>query len=356
LIPTYLFIILAGWWLCSRLAKFVYRASLRFGYLDHPGDRKPQANPVPYGGGFVFLLGLLCWGVILLFAHGVGLLAWLFPHHSLLPRVLIHSSSAVLFGVGLVGMLCLGFLDDLWQLSPRVKLITQLLLVTWVVAMGDLRMSFFVEWSWLGYLGTILWVVLITNAFNLIDNMDGYSVIVTLVTLMVHGIILHGHGHFLMALVCCMALGPVLAFAQWNRPPAKMYLGDAGSLSLGFFVAMLSVASTYYHDGQSVISILTPLLVLAIPLFDVATVMFIRYRLKKPYFLGDHNHFSHRLLKLGLSVPQALAVIFLLTSTTGLAAIVLQHSNAWEGVCLLLQVMMILVVVLMLESREKKGS
>jgi UDP-GlcNAc:undecaprenyl-phosphate GlcNAc-1-phosphate transferase len=149
-----------------------------------------------------------------------------------------------------------------------------------------------------------------------------------------------------------MALGPVLAFGKWNCPPARMYLGDAGSLSLGFFIAILSVVSTYYHEGQSVISILTPLLILAIPLFDVATVMFIRFRLKKPYFLGDQNHFSHRLLRLGLSVPQALMVIFLLTAITGVAAVVLQHSNAWEGLFLLLQVLMILMVVLVLESRD----
>ena len=323
--------------------------------MDHPSDRKLQVQPVAYGGGFLFLLGLLSWGGIIFFAHLLGLLTWLFPNQSIVLDVLIHSSRAWFCGLGLLGMLCLGFVDDLWQLSPRTKFILQLVLVTSVVVGGDLRMSFFVQWSWVGYLGTILWVVLITNAFNLIDNMDGYSVVVTLVTLLVHGIILHVHGHFLIALVCGMALGPVLAFAKWNLPPAKMYLGDAGSLSLGYFVAVLSVVSTYYHEGQSVTSILTPLLMLAIPLFDVATVMFIRFRLKKPYFEGDRNHFSHRLLKLGLSVPQALTVIFLLTATTGVAAIVLQHSNAWQGLCLLLQVLMLLAVVLVLESRGSQA-
>lgn len=356
MIPAHIVIILIGLWLGKILSQRFFVLFSCWGYLDLPNGRKHQSKPVPYGGGFVFFCSWCVWGAALVILELLGVFSLCFDQAQLVPAVLLSSvrSWGILFGF--VSMLILGFLDDIFDLKPSLKLMVQLLVVSLSVVISDIGMTFFVAWPMLGSLVTILWIVLITNAFNLIDNMDGYAVVVALITLFGHAIVLLVNGQYLISFVCSMAIGPLMSFLAWNRPPAKMYMGDAGSLSLGYLIAVLSVVSTYYRDGQAEVAILTPLVMLAVPLFDVVTVMWIRYRTGSPLFLGDRRHFSHRLLDLGLSIREALAVIGLLTMICCAAAVLMQVLGGWGNLLVLFQVFMVLVLVSFLEMASKGKS
>ena len=353
-LPTALAILSLGYLVSRGFIFKIAKNCERWGYVDAPGERKLQKQAVPYGGGFVVLLGWLFWALVITLGHVGGVWAKVWPEHELLPQKLVHSNTAWAVGFGLIAMLGLGCVDDIFTLRPRVKLGFQTIVVAGVLWWGDLGMSFFWDWPSLGFVVSLLWVLLITNAFNLIDNMDGYCSSVALVALAVHVILCELHGHHLVALAALMSMGSLLAFAQQNWPPAKLYLGDAGSLSLGFFMAMLSIASTYYHTGQSLASFLTPILILAIPLFDVGTVMWIRFRLKEPLFKGDRRHFSHRLLALGCSPNQALLVITGISLITGLAAICVNLGDERIALFILVQIMVVLGLVGVLERAGQK--
>lgn len=342
--PAKTVIFLIGSALTYVLGLFVLRQSRKWGFLDHPGERKLQKEPVPYGGGLLIFGGILLQVLL-------ALLVYLTLHTTFrqyFPEVHFDAIFKDVKGpaifLGALAMLGLGLWDDLSQLSPFKKLFLQALVTLLVLVCGKMSMSFFVPIPWLGLVGTTLWVLLITNAFNLIDNMDGYCGGVSLVVLGLHLLLLNQAGHFMVEMVSLVCMASVFAFLCFNKPPAKLYLGDSGSHFLGFLIAMLSVLSTYHREGQEIVSVLTPLFILAVPLFDVASVVWIRIKNKKPWYIGDRNHFSHRLLALGLSETQSLGVILGLTMLCGLGGLMLQYVS--HLVALMIFAFMVLVFLL----------
>lgn len=332
----------------------VLKVSVALGYVDHPdGERKQQERSIPYGGGVVMLASWMTWGLLVMIGEVLGLWGVIWGE-SLLMSMLVFSPSSFAVAFGLCAMFGLGLADDVMVLSPKIKLMVQLLIATVVVVFGDLSMSFFSEHEWLGMVGTVFWLVLITNAFNLIDNMDGYCVSVAAVTMFFHALSQMMTGHHLVAMATWMALGPLLAFGVKNLPPARMYLGDAGSLSLGFFMGLLSVSSTYYHEGQSSASVFLPLVMMGVPLFDVVTVMLRRYQLGKPLMEADRRHFSHRLLNLGFCVRDVLWIIAGLATMVGLSSLLLLRVEELMGWCLLLQLLLLFTLVVVFEARARR--
>jgi UDP-GlcNAc:undecaprenyl-phosphate GlcNAc-1-phosphate transferase len=317
----------------------------RLGYVDRANrGRKQQRCPVAYGGGFVLLLTWFCFAVMLTLGDVSGFWSAIFGERILLSSLVL-SRPALVFGAALLGIFTLGFVDDVVPLSPSLKLFIQMMLAAWTVFVGGFQMSFFVEWTWLTAMITVLWLVFVINAFNLIDNMDGYCVLVAMVTLIFHGLAQAMTGHHLVALGTAMALGPLCAFAHFNCPPAKMYLGDAGSLSIGYFIGVLSISSTYFHEGQSLASLCLPLVMLGVPLFDVVTVMWRRYKTGAPLLVGDRRHFSHLLLEMGLTVRQVLFVMLCLSLMAGCSSLLLMRAQGHWGWLVLLQLLLCLLLV-----------
>jgi len=355
--PAKLIIFIIGSVLTYALGLFILRFSKKLKFLDRPSeDRKIQPKAVPYGGGLLIFLGILSQvllglGIYILFQETFQV--WFPGVHF---DAVLNDPKGLSIFLGSIAMLILGGVDDVKQLSPRTKLIVQLSVTAFVLWWGKMSMSFFLPVPWIGFLGTMFWVVLITNAFNLIDNMDGYCGGVSLVVLGLHIILLNQAGHLMVELVCCACFASLLGFMWYNKPPAKLYLGDSGSYFLGFLISMLSVLSTYYRDGQSLAGSLTPILILAVPLFDVATVLWIRTKLKKSWFKGDLNHFSHRLLDLGLSPAQSLGLILTLSLVCGLGGLMLQHLSELMAVAVFIQVLIILWVIHLLERASRSKS
>jgi UDP-GlcNAc:undecaprenyl-phosphate GlcNAc-1-phosphate transferase len=156
-------------------------------------------------------------------------------------------------------------------------------------------------------------------------------------------------GGFLLVLV-----GALAGFLWHNRPPARLFMGDAGAYLIGYLLAVTTVSATFAGENVPAHAILAPLCVLAVPLYDTATVIFIRVRSGRSPFVGDKSHFSHRLVELGMSRPQAVATIYLTTATCGLGALLL-YEVRWTGaLVILLLIGCILVLVGILETAGRR--
>ncbi len=213
---------------------------------------------------------------------------------------------------------------------------------------------------WLTALITVFWIVGLTNAFNFLDNMDGLSAGVAAISVGLLAIVTGYIGDYFVAGFLVCLLGALLGFLVFNWPPASVFMGDAGSYFIGFLIGVMTVLSTYTKPGLPEIAIAAPLCVLAVPLYDSATVIVIRLSRGRSPFEADRNHFSHRLLRLGMSGRQALLTIYLVTLATGLGALSLYPlSDRYPGLAALVtgaQVASLLGVVAILEVAARRAA
>jgi UDP-GlcNAc:undecaprenyl-phosphate GlcNAc-1-phosphate transferase len=301
----------------------------RAGVMDDPGLRKLHSAPVPLAGGLAVMTGLL-----------VPLLdgALLTLARTALSRALLDPGTARNFGhgfdkeaiplaavlAGAIGMLLIGFWDDKFELRPAVKFSGQFL-VALAVACAGVRITLFVPSVCFSYAITILWILTVVNAFNFMDNMDGLCAGLGLIGAWYFGVISANQGQFLVATVCFLILGALAGFLPYNFPKAGVFLGDAGSHLTGYLMAVLAILPHFYTvNHPQKWAVLTPLLVLAVPLGDLAWVVLLRWKMGKPFYVGDTNHLSHRLARRGWSRTGAVLVIWLLAAALGALAL------AWQ--------------------------
>jgi len=297
----------------------------RAGVMDDPGQRKLHSAPVPLAGGLAVMTGLLA----PLLAGALLTLA-----RTGLSRALLDAGTARIFGhgfdkeaaqlaaifAGALGMLLIGFWDDKVELRPAVKFGGQFL-VALMVASAGVRITLFVPSVGFHYAITILWILTVVNAFNFMDNMDGLCAGLGLIGAWYFGIISASQGQFLVATACFLIMGALAGFFPYNFPKAGVFLGDAGSHLTGYLMAVLAILPHFYTmNHPQKWAVLTPLLVLAVPLGDLAWVVLFRWRTGRPFYVGDNNHLSHRLTRRGCSRAQAVLVIWLLAAALGALA------------------------------------
>jgi len=341
----------------------VIRLARRTGFLDQPGPRKSHAAPMPYGGGLSVAAGFL----VTLAAGLTG--AWLIHRGTtfgLPPEVTQYARGAVskaqdllLLGGGSLVILLLGTLDDRRKLGPRTKLLVETLVATGFV-IGSERLSLFWEGSFAADLAggavTVLWIVGVTNAFNLLDHMDGLTGGVAFLTCLFLGIIAVVTGQWFVAAALAALGGAALGFLLFNFPPARVYIGDGGSLFTGFVISTLTVTFTFYESGgtRPPWAWAIPLVVLAVPLYDTASVVITRWRNRRPIFEGDRNHVAHRLLALGMGPRAAVLTVYAMTAMTGLAAILLLQVNALGAGIVLAQLVLTFGIIALLDRTGRK--
>jgi UDP-GlcNAc:undecaprenyl-phosphate/decaprenyl-phosphate GlcNAc-1-phosphate transferase len=260
---------------------------------------------------------------------------------------------------GILVMHVMGLIDDRKVLGPYVKLIIQLAVAGGLVIGFDMRAMTFLDahagGPWLSGLLTILWIAAITNAFNFLDNMDGLSAGVAAICASAFLVSACLIGQWFVAATLACLVGSVLGFLIWNFPPAKIFMGDSGSLVIGFVLGVLTVRTTFLAPGVDFVdawhAVFCPLLVLALPLYDLIVVSAIRVSRGKSPFVGDRNHFSHRLVNRGMSRRTAVLCLYLVTATTSVAAIVLPQVRSGLLAFLIVgQTVMILGLVMLLEQ------
>ena len=261
--------------------------------------------------------------------------------------------SKLLIILGLVFVLfILGLWDDKKHLGPFFKLVVQFVVALCAAYFSDVRVEFFIENKIITSLLSAFWIVLIINSFNFLDNMDGLSAGIAVITSSILFSIAALNGQVFIGALAIVFIGTLLGFLAFNLPPAKIYMGDAGSLVVGFFVAMLSLRTTYYHEAQSGpwYSIFVPLIVLAVPLYDFVSVTFLRIIQGKSPFVGDTQHFSHRIRKHGFTDMQTALILYLATLCTGLGAAFLYQVDLIGAVLIFIQTIMILSIIAIFET------
>jgi UDP-GlcNAc:undecaprenyl-phosphate GlcNAc-1-phosphate transferase len=293
------------------------RWCLRIGLVDDPGARKIHAEPVPLAGGAAILTGILlpltAGALVVLWAvrDGPPMSASDLDLDRLSYGFGARRAQLAALVLGLVGMGLLGWLDDRHELRPLPKFGGQVLIALLVAAAG-VRVTLFVPSLAFSYLVTVLWIVGVTNALNFLDNMNGLCAGITALAAAFFALAAARGGQYLVASIALAGCGAMLGFLPWNYPKASAFLGDTGSHIAGFLVAVLAILPTFYTpDRPHPLAVLGPILVLAVPLADLASVVWIRCRLGRPPWIGDTNHFSHRLVRAGCSRAQAVALLWL---------------------------------------------
>jgi UDP-GlcNAc:undecaprenyl-phosphate GlcNAc-1-phosphate transferase len=285
--------------------------------VDDPGHRKIHDLPVPLAGGFAVLTGIilpLAAGAVLLKLGVVKVSSAGLIVHGIDRR----ATELVVLALGAVAITLLGWLDDKHELKAFPKFTGQILIAL-AVAAACKRITLFVPNEIFSYAVTILWLLTVINAFNLTDNMDGLCAGLGAIGAWKFGVIAAAEGEYLVALVALLTCGALVGFLPNNFPQARAFLGDAGSHLVGYLLAVLAILPHFYtRQNPHPLAVLTPLFFLAVPLLDLAQVVIYRTLNRKPFWIGDNNHLSHRLVRAGLSRTQAVLVIWLVATIIGL--------------------------------------
>ena len=309
---------------------FAMKAALRAGAIDMPGKagtdsaRHLHKKPTPRMGGLAIFVGFVC--SALLFAP-------------LGPK-----NISMLAGATIIVLL--GVFDDIYDLPAMKKLVVQLVAAA-VAVLGGNKIYFFSRlmslgghWD-LGVLSipvTLLWIVLITNAVNLIDGLDGLAAgvsTISCVSLVIIALVYSNPG---VAIITSALAGGCIGFLPYNRPPAKIFMGDTGSTLLGYVMAVASIQGLFKF--YAIISFVIPFLMLGVPIFDTCFAILRRLARGQSPMAPDRGHIHHRLIDMGFTQKQAVAVLYLISAILGLSAVVLTTNNAMKAMLFLLALCM----------------
>jgi len=339
------------------LTGLVRRLALRWGFVDQPGHRKIHDNPIALGGGIVIfwltIVPLALAAALVLYWQNHPAPAWLPAAITMHLPGLAQRAPALLAMVGAATLLHItGLIDDRRHLGPGIKLLVQFAAAILLATMGHVRFDFFIANQYITTFLSIIWIIVIINAFNFLDNMDGLSVGIAVICAAMILAAAWSGGQVFVCFFLALVIAVLLGFLVWNFHPAKIFMGDSGSLLVGLFLAVATVRTTYYHtdaSGGHVFATLIPLIVLAIPLYDFISVTIIRILQGKSPFVGDTQHFSHRLVKRGMTQPQAVLTIYLATACTGLGATILHQVSTMGVILIFIQTILIIAIIAVLE-------
>ncbi len=334
---AYGYITLVAFLFSNGLVPMARRAALALGILDHPGEHKIHREPKPLLGGVAVFLTLL----LVIGGHLVALPAlrqYGFVHR-VFPQVLVIFDTMGLvlptLGMILVGstiVLLTGLADDTTgpHFPAWAKLAGQVLAAALVVTAG-VRFPLFEAHPWLATGATLMWIVGITNSFNLLDNMDGLATGVALICSSLLWLMAATLGESHIGLLLAALVGTLAGFLRHNFHPARIFLGDAGSLTIGYVISVFAILTSSVARRETVpnewFGPVMPVLVLGLPIYDTASVIWIRWREGRPIYRGDRSHLSHRLVELGMTEREAVGTIYLLTFCFGASALLIREAT-----------------------------
>jgi len=299
------------------------RAALRFGIVDNPGGRKAHAAPMPYLGGLAIYLAFMVFLLGLFARNGTGT-----------------DTTPLLQGVAIVVgatlMVALGLVDDRFALPPLIKLAGQFIAAVLLFVAG---VHFhFNHFPMLDAPVSVLFVLGITNAFNLLDNMDGLSVgtaAIGCLNFFALALLQPGNKQVIVATMAVALAGACLGFLYYNFNPARIFMGDAGSLFLGFMLAVLGLKINMNGFANlHAVNFFVPIVVLGVPIFDTSLVVVSRLRRGVSPAQGGRDHTSHRLVLLGLTVREAVMAVYIAGFGLGLCGILLTVARLTGGLTL----------------------
>jgi UDP-GlcNAc:undecaprenyl-phosphate GlcNAc-1-phosphate transferase len=287
--------------------------AIKVGALDAPDDRKVHTKPIPRMGGLAIYAAFV-----------LAVLASMYVSREVMGLL-----------VGGTVILIVGIIDDLKPLPARVKLLGQIIAAV-VLVMFDIKIEWltnpFGEMIYVEYLAiplTILWVVGLTNTVNLIDGLDGLAAGVSTIASVTILLVALQQNFWTVAVLTAALAGSALGFLQHNFNPAKIFMGDTGSMFLGYMLAAISILGTV--KSAATIALIVPIVALGLPILDTAFAIIRRYMSGRPIFKPDKGHLHHRLLEMGLTQKQAVLLMYVMSGCLGLSAIALTEVNKSFG-------------------------
>ena len=366
LLPSFIL----SWALCYA----VRYAARHFGLIDAPDEsalseqnHKTHKTPTPLGGGLAIYFAVLVTVLTALAAaYYVDSIKNLFPP-TIAELLSVHAAGIVasagkpLFLLAMCGILVgLGLWDDAKNLNWRFRLLVEFSVAIATVAAGW-RITLFLGDSpamlALSWVISVFWIVGLINSFNMLDNMDGLSGgVAAICAAFLAGFVLTqpepgGDVQWFVGGFFLVLTGAACGFLIHNRPPAKLFMGDCGSYTLGYLLATGAISAVYVGQDAPCQAVLAPLFVFAIPLYDMVSVILRRIAQGKSPFVGDANHLSHRLVRMGLSRPAAVMAIHLLTAVCASIALILPGTDVTSALVCAGIVVSIIVVLTLLDRK-----
>jgi UDP-GlcNAc:undecaprenyl-phosphate GlcNAc-1-phosphate transferase len=360
-------LLLLGFAIAAPLTGVLARLGVKVGAMDGPGAKGhiKEIRRVPNIGGIAIFLAVfapMAAALALLWAMPERVAEWAPPVEPHLERARETGGTWLVILLGGLALHLMGLWDDRRALSAWPKLFIQLAVAAGTVLLTDVRLlhaatgdSMIAEVASVAL--TIAWIVVVVNAFNFIDNMDGLAAGIGMIAALCFMVATILNGQWFIASTLALLAGSLAGFLVWNVPPASIFMGDGGSLVVGYVLATMAARTTFvdaahpdYALGTAWYGIFMPLLVLAVPLYDGVYVTVWRVRRGKSPFIGGPEHISHRLVQLGLSKRRAVAVLWLLTAVTASSGIGLGLMKPWQAALVGGQLLGIFLVMLVLET------
>lgn len=330
----YILVLLATFFMSVFLTPLIRLLSFKIGAVDYPNARRINKKPMPSAGGLAIII-----------SFSVAVLC-LMP---LIVPVDLYGKSYFGYMLPVIGAVLVlaitGLIDDVKELSAGIKMLGMILASTIIWVYTDFRLDDFkipfggpvLHFApWLSYILTIIWIVSIMNAVNLIDGLDGLASGVSMISLVTMGIVayffLPGHNLFLPLTIFVLVLA-ILGFFPYNYHPAIIYLGDTGSLFLGFMISVLALQGL---KNATAVAVVTPVIILGVPIWDTFMAIIRRTLSGEKFYKPDRNHLHHRLLSLGLTHRGTVLVIYGISMIFSMISLLLNVSSRIGGVLLVL--------------------
>ncbi|MCC6809131.1 MAG: undecaprenyl/decaprenyl-phosphate alpha-N-acetylglucosaminyl 1-phosphate transferase [Deltaproteobacteria bacterium] len=316
------------------------KLAFRFGAVSTPGGRNVNREPMPRLGGIAIFIAL--W---------LPVLALFFADERVRTGIGAHWNRLAALVLGAALLLVVGALDDLRGVRARTKLLAQVLAAAIAFA-GNFRIDVValplfgnVDLGWVALPLTIIWVVGVVNAINLIDGLDGLAAGITFFAAITNFVVAYMFDSTLVSLVMVSTLGAVLGFLVYNWNPARIFMGDSGSYSLGYVLALTAIAAPF-QKASATVSLLVPIVSLGIPLVDTLLAMLRRVLERRSIFSPDRGHIHHRLLDMGITHRRAVLIIYGTSVALTIAAIVISLGRDWQvGVAISIAAVAIFLLV-----------
>jgi len=297
--------------------------AIKVGALDAPNDRNVHKGMIPRMGGLAIYVAFV-----------LAVLASMHINREIMGLL-----------VGGTVILIVGIIDDLQPLPPKVKLLGQIIAAA-VLVMFDIRIEWltnpFGDMIYVDYLAiplTILWVVSLTNTVNLIDGLDGLAAGVSTIASVTILLVALQNNFWTVAILTSALAGSAFGFLQHNFNPAKIFMGDTGSMFLGYMLAAISILGAV--KSAATIALIVPIVALGLPILDTAFAIIRRYMSGRPIFKPDKGHLHHRLLEMGLTQKQAVLLMYVISGCLGLSAIALTEVNKTLGILIIIALLCI---------------
>lgn len=309
------------------LVPHVRNWAIRFGAMDKPDARKVHKNPIPRMGGLAIYFGFIC--------------AVLFSTR------LSTEMLGILIGATLI--VIVGIADDILQLPAKIKLVGQILAALIPVMFGvqifwiSNPLGGYLYLEWLAIPFTILWIVSLTNVVNLIDGLDGLAAGVSIIAGITIFIVALKQGFYPAAVMVAALVGATIGFIKYNFNPAIIFMGDTGSMLLGYILATISIYGAV--KTATTLALIVPAIALGLPIMDTAFAIARRYSNGRPIFQPDKGHFHHRLLAMGFSQKQAVLLMYAISALLGVSALVLMEAPPIVSAIVLIVIVVSVFVV-----------